>query len=95
QKFLRYLCQRGLSRRYPRDKGEARQRLDRELKVIEAMGFSAYFLICWDLVRFARGQGIAVGPGRGSAGGSIVAYLLDITRVDPLAFNLYFERFLN
>ncbi|MDD3074467.1 MAG: DNA polymerase III subunit alpha, partial [Eubacteriales bacterium] len=95
QKFLRYLCQRGLSRRYPRDKGEARQRLDRELKVIEAMGFSAYFLICWDLVRFARDQGIAVGPGRGSAGGSIVSYLLDITRVDPLAFNLYFERFLN
>lgn len=95
QKFLRQLCQRGLSRRYPQDKGEARQRLDRELKVIEAMGFSAYFLICWDLVRFARGQGIAVGPGRGSAGGSIVAYLLDITRVDPLAFNLYFERFLN
>lgn len=95
QEFLRSLCQRGLVRRYPRDKGEARERLDMELRIIEAMGFSSYFLICWDLVRFARGQGIAVGPGRGSAGGSIVSYLLDITRVDPLAFNLYFERFLN
>ena len=95
QGFLRSLCRRGLERRYPKDSGEARQRLDRELGVIEAMGFSAYFLICWDLVRFARSQGIAVGPGRGSAGGSIVSYLLDITRVDPLAFNLYFERFLN
>ena len=95
KKFLRQLCQQGLRRRYPRDKGEARQRLERELEVIEAMGFSAYFLICWDLVRFARDQGIAVGPGRGSAGGSIVSYLLDITRVDPLAYNLYFERFLN
>lgn len=95
KKFLRQLCQQGLRRRYPRNKGEARQRLERELEVIEAMGFSAYFLICWDLVRFARDQGIAVGPGRGSAGGSIVSYLLDITRVDPLAYNLYFERFLN
>jgi len=95
REFLRSLCQRGLERRYSRDSGPARQRLERELQVIEAMGFSAYFLICWDLVRFARGQGIAVGPGRGSAGGSIVSYLLDITRVDPLAYNLYFERFLN
>jgi DNA polymerase-3 subunit alpha len=95
KKFLVHLCQQGLRRRYPRDKGDAQQRLDKELKVIEAMGFSAYFLICWDLVRFARNQGIAVGPGRGSAGGSIVSYLLDITRVDPLAYNLYFERFLN
>lgn len=93
--FLRNLSRRGLERRYPGDKGEARQRLDMELQVIETMGFSSYFLICWDLVRFARSQGIAVGPGRGSAGGSIVSYLLDITRVDPLAYNLYFERFLN
>ena len=93
--FLRSLCQVGLERRYPSKNPEARQRLEMELKVIEGMNFSPYFLICWDLVRFARGQGIAVGPGRGSAGGSIVAYLLDITRVDPLAYNLYFERFLN
>lgn len=95
QPFLRSLCRRGLERRYPRDSGAARQRMEMELQVIEAMGFSSYFLICWDLVRFARSQGIAVGPGRGSAGGSIVSYLLDITRVDPLAYNLYFERFLN
>ncbi|HOB34873.1 MAG TPA: DNA polymerase III subunit alpha [Bacillota bacterium] len=93
--FLRSLCRRGLERRYSRDRGEAEARLAMELEVIEAMGFSSYFLICWDLVRFARSQGIAVGPGRGSAGGSIVSYLLDITRVDPLAHNLYFERFLN
>lgn len=93
--FLRSLCLRGLERRYPKDREEAEARLAMELKVIEAMGFASYFLICWDLVRFARSQGIAVGPGRGSAGGSIVAYLLDITRVDPLAYNLYFERFLN
>lgn len=95
QAFLRNLCRRGLERRYPKDSSVAEARLDMEIRVIEAMGFSSYFLICWDLVRFARSQGIAVGPGRGSAGGSIVSYLLDITRVDPLAYNLYFERFLN
>lgn len=89
------LCQAGLERRYRKDDGAARQRLERELAVIEEMGFASYFLIAWDLVRFARQQGIAVGPGRGSAAGSMVSYLLDITRVDPLAHNLLFERFLN
>src|SRR5690606_40809186 len=66
-----------------------------ELGVIEEMGFSSYFLIVWDFVRFAKENGIAVGPGRGSAAGSIVSYCLNITDLDPLANELLFERFLN
>src|SRR5260370_42285431 len=66
-----------------------------ELAVIDKMGFNAYFLIVWDFVRFAKENGIAVGPGRGSAAGSIVAYCLAITDVDPLRYDLPFERFLN
>ena len=66
-----------------------------ELGVIEKMGFSAYFLIVWDFVKFAKDNGIAVGPGRGSAAGSIVSYACDITDVDPLEYDLLFERFLN
>lgn len=92
---LRVLCKQGLGRKFPRKNREARERLERELAVIAEMGFAAYFLIAWDLVRFARERGIAVGPGRGSAGGSIVSYVLDITRVNPLEHNLIFERFLN
>ena len=74
---------------------KAQQRLDYELSVIEKMGFSDYFLIVWDFVRFAKSKGILVGPGRGSAAGSLVAYLLSITEIDPIEYNLLFERFLN
>src|SRR3954462_8721289 len=73
----------------------ARERLEMELEVIIKMGFAAYFLIVWDFVKFAKDNGIAVGPGRGSAAGSIVSFALDITDVDPLRYNLLFERFLN
>jgi len=74
---------------------EARDRIEYELRVIEEMGFSAYFLIVWDLIRYANEHGIRTGPGRGSAAGSIVAYSLGITKLDPLEFGLIFERFLN
>ena len=74
---------------------EALERADYELGVIERMGFSAYFLIVWDFVKYAKDSGIAVGPGRGSAAGSLVAYCLQITDVDPLRYGLLFERFLN
>jgi DNA polymerase III subunit alpha len=93
---LRELVERGLRERYgdpiPAD---ARERADYELNVIDEMGFCAYFLIVWDFVRFAKENGIAVGPGRGSAAGSIVSYALRITDVDPLRYDLLFERFLN
>ncbi|MDK2817020.1 MAG: polymerase subunit alpha [Moorella sp. (in: firmicutes)] len=93
--YLRRLCYEGFNRRYPRDDGTARQRLDYELAIIEQMGYPGYFLIVWDIVNFARRRGIPVGPGRGSAAGSLVAYCLGITAVDPLRYNLLFERFLN
>jgi DNA polymerase-3 subunit alpha len=94
--FLRGLCEEGLARRYGAvPPAEARRRLDYELGVIGRTGFLAYFLIVWDLIRFAREKGIAVGPGRGSAAGSLVAYCLGITDVDPLRYDLLFERFLN
>src|SRR6185369_10327241 len=72
-----------------------RERLAREIKMVREMGFAGYFLIVWDFIRFSREQGIPVGPGRGSAAGSLVAYCLRITDVDPLDFELIFERFLN
>ncbi len=81
--------------RYGPDASRARERLEHEKKVIRELGFVSYFLIVWDLIRWARDNGIPVGPGRGSAAGSIVAYLLDITRLDPLEYGLLFERFLN
>src|SRR5579875_449790 len=94
--YLRELVDEGLRRRYgdpiPAD---ARERADYELGVIDSMGFNAYFLIVWDFVHYAKGAGIAVGPGRGSAAGSIVAYTLAITDLDPLKYDLLFERFLN
>ncbi|MDN5326473.1 MAG: polymerase subunit alpha [Moorella sp. (in: firmicutes)] len=93
--YLRRLSYEGLERRYPRDDGTARQRLEYELGVIEQMGYPGYFLIVWDMVNFARRRGIPVGPGRGSAAGSLVAYCLGITSIDPLRYNLLFERFLN
>lgn len=93
--YLKHLCYKGLEERYPNDNGVARQRLDYELGIIEQMGYPGYFLIVWDIVNFARSRGIPVGPGRGSAAGSLVAYCLGITSIDPLRYNLLFERFLN
>ncbi len=94
--YLRGLALEGLRARY-RDPvpAEAMERLEMELAVIEKMGFAAYFLIVWDFVKFAKDSGIAVGPGRGSAAGSIVSYCLRITDLDPLEYDLLFERFLN
>ena len=89
------LCDEGLVHRYGPGHEKARERLEYEKRVIRQMGFVSYFLIVWDLIRWARDHGIPVGPGRGSAAGSIVAYVLDITRVDPLRYDLLFERFLN
>lgn len=94
--YLRELAEEGLRRRYgDPPPAEAVERLEMELAVIEKMGFPGYFLIVWDFVKYAKDNGIAVGPGRGSAAGSIVAYALQITDVDPLAYDLLFERFLN
>jgi DNA polymerase-3 subunit alpha len=94
--MLRELATEGLRRRYSDPiPAEARERLEFELGVIDEMGFESYFLIVWDFVRYAKGEGIAVGPGRGSAAGSIVAFALEITDIDPLANDLLFERFLN
>lgn len=99
EEYLRELCIRGLEKRYGREAVSAespyRQRLETELKVIEGMGYVEYFLIVWDFIHYAKTNGIAVGPGRGSAAGSIVAYSLDITEIDPIKYNLIFERFLN
>src|SRR4051794_3723408 len=94
--YLRSLVQEGLRARYgDPPPAEAIERADFELDVIERMGFSGYFLIVWDFVKYAKDSGIAVGPGRGSAAGSTVAYSLQITDVDPLRYDLLFERFLN
>ncbi len=93
--FLRKICLEGLERRYPNAGQEIRDRLEYELKVINDMGFPGYFLIVWDFVKFARESRILVGPGRGSAAGSLVAYVLGITNIDPLKYDLLFERFLN
>ncbi len=94
--FLHRLVDEGLRARYGDPvPAAARERADYELSVIDRMGFNAYFLIVWDFVKYAKDSGIAVGPGRGSAAGSIVAYCLQITDVDPLRYDLLFERFLN
>jgi DNA polymerase III subunit alpha len=94
--YLRSLVLEGLRERYgDRAPADALERADYELGVIERMGFSGYFLIVWDFVKYAKDSGIAVGPGRGSAAGSLVAYSLQITDVDPLRYGLLFERFLN
>jgi DNA polymerase-3 subunit alpha len=94
--YLRSLVQDGLRARYgDPPPADAVERAEYELSVIEQVGFSAYFLIVWDFVKYAKDSGIAVGPGRGSAAGSIVAYCLQITDVDPLRYDLLFERFLN
>ncbi len=93
--YLKRLCYEGLAQRYPGYGKELSDRLDYELGVIRQMGFVDYFLIVWDFIAFAKGQGIPVGPGRGSAAGSVVAYCLHITDVDPIKYGLFFERFLN
>jgi len=93
--YLIELCYRGAQSIYGDLSGEIRERLEYELGVIKQMGYSAYFLIVWDFIHFARTSGIPVGPGRGSAAGSLVAYSLGITNIDPLKYGLLFERFLN
>ncbi|MGN0157104.1 MAG: DNA polymerase III subunit alpha [Lachnospiraceae bacterium] len=93
--YLNELCTNGLKERYPDDDGTLRKRLDYELATIRNMGYVDYFLIVWDFINYAREQGIPVGPGRGSAAGSIVAYCLHITNIDPIKYQLLFERFLN
>lgn len=93
--YLRELCMEGFPKRYPEITDELMERLNYELSVISSMGFSAYFLIVWDFINYARTAGIPVGPGRGSAAGSLVAYLIGITDIDPMRFGLLFERFLN
>jgi DNA polymerase-3 subunit alpha len=97
--YLREISEQGLIARYGADRAATdaalRKRLEYELDVIIKMGFSSYFLIVWDFIKYARDRGIPVGPGRGSAVGSVVSYCLRITDLDPLQFNLFFERFLN
>ncbi|PIZ74784.1 DNA polymerase III subunit alpha, partial [Candidatus Peregrinibacteria bacterium CG_4_10_14_0_2_um_filter_41_8] len=94
--YLRELCIKGLEQRYTeKQKKGAYERLEYELKIISQMGFDDYFLIVWDFINYARQNGIVVGPGRGSAAGSIIAYTLGITALDPLQYGLLFERFLN
>ena len=99
ENYLRKLCDDGLTERYADEKGEIapelKERLEYELGVIKTMGYVDYFLIVWDFINYARENGIAVGPGRGSAAGSIVSYCLHITNIDPIKYNLLFERFLN
>ena len=93
--YLNPLCREGFKTRYPDDNGTLSRRLDYELGVIRTMGYVDYFLIVWDFINYARSQNIMVGPGRGSAAGSIVSYTLGITNIDPVRYNLLFERFLN
>ena len=93
--YLNKLCDDGMAERYPEDDGTLRDRLDFELNTIRQMGYVDYFLIVWDYINYARENGIMVGPGRGSAAGSIVSYCLRITDIDPIRYNLLFERFLN
>ncbi len=95
ENYLVNLAKEGLEQRYNAIESEVRERLDYELDVITKMGFSGYFLIVWDFVNYARQSGISVGPGRGSAAGSLVSYCLGITDTDPIKYDLLFERFLN
>lgn len=93
--YLRELCEEGMKKRYGVVTPELQERLDYELDIIKTMDFSGYFLLVWDMINFAHKEGIYVGPGRGSAAGSITAYSLGITNIDPIRYNLLFERFLN
>ncbi len=94
-KYLRALCESKVNTRYDVVTQKMQNRLDYELSIIHKMGYDSYFLIVWDFVSYSKNNGIAVGPGRGSAAGSIVAYILGITNIDPMKYNLLFERFLN
>ena len=93
--YLRSICKKGVIERYNDITPNIKQRMDHELDVIKAMGFSGYFLITQDFVKYARDNKIPVGPGRGSAAGRVVSYALGITDIDPMKHNLLFERFLN
>ncbi len=93
--YLRYLCFEGLNLKYKEITEEVRERAEYELSVITKMGYADYYLIVWDYVKFAKDNGIMVGPGRGSGAGSLVAYCVGITNIDPMKYNLIFERFLN
>jgi DNA polymerase-3 subunit alpha len=93
--YLSRLCHEGLEKHYGNPSSELKQRLEYELNVIKSMGYVDYFLIVWDFIKYAKDNGIAVGPGRGSAAGSIVSYCLEITNIDPIRYQLLFERFLN
>lgn len=93
--YLNKLCYEGLGRRYPDTTQELKDRLEYELSIIKSMGYVDYFLIVWDFIKYARDHKIMVGPGRGSAAGSIVSYCLGITSIDPIKYQLLFERFLN
>jgi len=98
EQYLRDLCEKGLVARFGEEgptRKDLRERLETELGIIEGFGYVSYFLIVWDFINYARSEGIPVGPGRGSAAGSLLAYLLGITDVDPLRYSLFFERFLN
>lgn len=93
--YLREVCEAGFQDKYPEGKKEWKERLEYELSTIENMGYVDYFLIVWDFIKYAKDHGIIVGPGRGSAAGSMVSYCLSITTIDPLKYDLIFERFLN
>ena len=93
--YLNKLCDDGMAERYPYDDGSIRERLQYELNTIRQMGYVDYFLIVWDYINYAKENGIPVGPGRGSAAGSVVSYCLHITDIDPVRYSLLFERFLN
>ncbi|MDI6703530.1 MAG: DNA polymerase III subunit alpha [bacterium] len=93
--YLRELCYCGLKERFEDIRDEIKERVEKELHIISSMGYSGYFLIIWDLINYAKSRGISVGPGRGSAAGSLVSYALGITDIDPIKYNLFFERFLN
>ena len=95
EEFLSNLVWEGIQKRYSKVTSEIKERVNHELKVITNLGFADYFLIVWDFIKFAKDNKIAVGPGRGSAAGSIVAYALNVTDIDPIKYNLLFERFLN
>ena len=93
--YLKALCEKGFKERYPEAEPSVRERMQEELQVIHRMGYVDYFLIVWDYINYAKSHGIAVGPGRGSAAGSVVSYCLGITDIEPIRYQLIFERFLN
>lgn len=95
EEYFRKLCYEGFQERYPDAPEEYRERMEYEIKVISSMGYVNYYLIVWDFIHYAKSAGIPVGPGRGSGAGSIVAYCIHITEVDPMKYGLIFERFLN